>query len=124
MSNIIEVENLVKTYQLFGTNSERIKGILTPKNKLKNNVHYTLNGINFTLKKGRTLGLIGLNGSGKSTLSNIIAGLIPETSGSVKRYGSVSLLAISEGLNNELTGRENIKLKCLLLGFSKNRLAI
>ena len=83
---------------------------------------YALKDISFSLEKGHSLGLVGMNGSGKSTLSNIIAGLSMPTEGMIVTDGTPSLIAISSGLNNYLTGRENIELKGMMLGFSMNKI--
>lgn len=81
-----------------------------------------MQNISFTASPGDVIGIIGVNGAGKSTLSNLISGIIPPTSGSIETVGETSLIAISSGMNNELTGRENIELKCLLLGYSKKKI--
>lgn len=83
---------------------------------------YALQDISFTAEKGDVIGVIGINGSGKSTLSNLISGVIPPTSGEINILGDVSLISIATGLNNQLSGRENIELKCLMLGFSKQEI--
>ena len=77
---------------------------------------------NFEAEKGDIIGFVGINGSGKSTLSNIISGIVPETDGFVKLNGEAALIAVSSGLKGDLTGRENIELKCLMLGFSKQEI--
>src|SRR5699024_3176373 len=83
---------------------------------------YALKGVNFVADHGEVIGFVGTNGSGKSTLSNIIAGIVPETGGTVKVNGQVSLIAVSAGLKNDLTGRDNIELKLLMLGFDKREI--
>src|SRR5699024_6730783 len=83
---------------------------------------YVLQDVTFEVEKGDIVGFIGINGSGKSTLSNIIAGIVPETSGSVMVNGETSLIAVAAGLKEDLTGRDNIELKCLMLGFTKQEI--
>lgn len=80
---------------------------------------YALKDINFSVNKGDIVGILGTNGSGKSTLSKILAGLTDTDSGEVTINGDASLIAIRSGLNKQLTGLENIKLKGALLGLSK-----
>jgi ABC-type polysaccharide/polyol phosphate transport system ATPase subunit len=82
-----------------------------------------LKGINLQVYKGECFGLLGKNGSGKSTLLRTIAGvMIPEV-GKVKVYGRVApLLGLGVGLEMEMTGIENIKLCCTLMGFTKEEI--
>lgn len=80
---------------------------------------YALKDINFSVNKGDIVGILGTNGSGKSTLSKILAGLTDTDSGEITINGEASLIAIRSGLNKQLTGLENIKLKGALLGLPK-----
>ena len=77
-------------------------------------------GISFEVKQGEILGITGKNGSGKSTLLRALAHIFAADEGSIDLHGhSVSLLAIGVGFKNEMTGRENIMLSGMLLGFSE-----
>lgn len=83
---------------------------------------YALKDISFQIQKGEVVGVLGTNGSGKSTLSSILAGISSIDSGTIHVNGEQALIAINSGLNNQLTGLENIKLKGALLGLSKKRI--
>ena len=72
--------------------------------------------VSFKIHSGEIVGLIGLNGSGKSTLSDLIVGITKPTSGRIERQGTASLLSINGGLKPNLTGMDNIILKCLYHG--------
>jgi lipopolysaccharide transport system ATP-binding protein len=86
-------------------------------------VHEALHGISFDLRRGEALGIIGLNGSGKSTLLQIIAGVLPATSGRVQTHGRIAaLLELGSGFNPELTGRENIYINGAILGLGRARI--
>lgn len=79
-----------------------------------------MRGISFDVKQGEILGITGKNGSGKSTLLRALANIFSADEGSIDLHGhSVSLLAIGVGFKNEMTGRENIMLSGMLLGFSE-----
>lgn len=81
-----------------------------------------LHGISFEILQGEIVGLVGRNGSGKSTLLRVLAGIFEADSGSVDLHGStVSLLALGVGFLKQLSGRENIYLSAMLLGFSKQQ---
>ena len=120
MAKTIEIKNVSKKYKLYSTNSERIKDLILPKSYGKD--FWALRNVNFEANNGDVVGFIGINGSGKSTLSNIIAGIVPQTSGEVKVHGEASLIAVASGLKGDLTGRQNIELKCLMLGFTKKEI--
>lgn len=116
------VRNVTKKYKLYHSRAERLKDIILPKSYGED--FYALRGVSLTTQPGDVVGVIGVNGSGKSTLSNIISGVIPPTSGEVTIQGQAALIAINTGLNNELSGRENIELKCLMLGFTRKQIKV
>ncbi|WP_099159468.1 teichoic acids export ABC transporter ATP-binding subunit TagH [Virgibacillus ndiopensis] len=120
MEKTIVVSNVTKKHKLYTSTSEKLKDIFTRKGYGED--FYALKNVNFEAFKGDVIGFVGVNGAGKSTLSNIIAGILPETTGTVEVNGDVSLIAIASGLKGNLTGRENIELKCLMLGFNKKEI--
>ena len=78
-----------------------------------------LKGLNFEIKRGEFLGIVGRNGSGKSTLLKILAGIYYPEKGNVTINGAlVPFIELGVGFNPELTGRENVYLNGALLGFS------
>lgn len=79
--------------------------------------------VSFTVPKGQILGIIGKNGSGKSTMLKALAGIFNPDQGSIDLKGhTVSLMAIGVGFQKEVTGRENILLSGMLLGFSEDEI--
>lgn len=113
--NAIEIKDLVISYK--EEKSFSIKNILHRK---KAQYFTAVNGVSFDVKKGEIVGIIGRNGSGKSTLLNSVAGIFAPDSGSINLNGnSVSLLSIGVGFQRSLSGRANIILCGLLLGFEE-----
>lgn len=81
---------------------------------------WALRGINFSVEKGETMGVIGPNGSGKSTLLSIIASTMAPTTGRVITRGRLaSLLELGAGFHPDLTGRENIFLNGAIMGIPR-----
>ena len=92
--------------------------------KSKTEVFEAIRGISFQVQKGQIMGIVGKNGSGKSTLLKTLSGIFSPDEGSVDLHGhSVSLLSIGVGFQKDLTGRENIYLSGMLLGFSEQQVA-
>lgn len=120
LEKAIIVRNVSKKYKLYNSTKDRLLDLFSMRSRGES--FYALRDVNFEAEKGVVVGFVGINGSGKSTLSNIIAGIVPQTSGTVTVNGEVSLIAVSAGLKNELTGRDNIELKLLMLGFSKEQI--
>lgn len=116
----IEVKDLVISYRDIKKSS--IKKNLLSFKRQKKEVFTAVNGISFTVKEGEILGIIGKNGSGKSTTLNALAGIFSPDSGTIDLKGhSVSLLSIGVGFQKEMTGRENIILCGMLLGFTEQK---
>ena len=92
--------------------------------KTEDNRFWALKDINFEVKKGQVLGVIGRNGAGKSTLLKILSRVTEPTEGYAEIYGRVgSLLEVGTGFHPELTGRENIYLNGAILGMKKAEIA-
>lgn len=114
----IKLKNVTKEYDLFRTNSEKLKSFFNLVKHEDVPHFWSLKGISLTIHQGESVGIIGVNGSGKSTMSNIISGIIPQTTGFVDVRGDTSIVAISAGLKRSLTGLENIRLKGLMQGLT------
>jgi teichoic acid transport system ATP-binding protein len=100
MSNTVIVKNVYKKYKMHTKPSEKLLDVILPGGYGED--FYALQNISFTAKRGDVIGLVGVNGSGKSTLSNIIAGVMPPTSGMVETVGQTSLIAIASGQIKEM----------------------
>ena len=114
----IEVKNLSITYKSMKAYS--IKRNLLKLKKVDVKEFQAVKDVSFQLEEGQILGIIGKNGSGKSTMLKALAGIFSADRGTIDLHDrSVSLLSIGVGFNNSLSGRENIMLSGMLLGFSE-----
>lgn len=84
---------------------------------------HALKGVSFEVEEGKILGIIGKNGAGKSTMLRAIAGIFSPDKGKIDLHGrTISLLSIGVGFNKKLTGKENIYLSGMLLGFQEEEI--
>lgn len=119
--NAIEVRNLKIRYKCLKNMS--IKSSIFRLKKTKTEVFEAVKGISFDIKKGEIVGLIGKNGSGKSTTLRAIANIFSPDEGTIELYSdSIALMSIGVGFQRKLTGRENILLSGMLLGYPKEKI--
>ena len=115
---VVEFKHVTKTYKLYRNDREKITAALVPKKKLREKT--ANDDISFKVKRGESVAIIGKNGAGKSTLLKLITGVTFPTKGEVIVNGQVSaILELTTGFDDALTGRENIYLKCMILGLEK-----
>lgn len=123
MNYIVNANNVGVKFTKFGNiKRQELKRIvlnsLTGKN-LNKKEFWALKNINFRLKAGEIVGIIGKNGAGKSTLCRVLSHIYRPDVGFVEIDGLVSaLLSLGTGFNKELTGTENIYMNGMMLGFS------
>lgn len=118
---IIDVDHVSMRFNLASEKFDSFKEyvIRTLKKQISFNEFWALKDVSFHVKKGESLGLIGLNGSGKSTMLKVIAGVLKPTKGSVKVEGTVApLIELGAGFDMDLTASENIFLNGAILGYS------
>ena len=121
----VQVENVTQRFRLIHERPDTMRELFARffHSKVSYQDFEALSNISFQVKRGEMLGIIGRNGSGKSTLLKVIAGIYTPTAGRVQVNGTLApLLELGAGFHLELTGRENILLNGLLLGFSKSEM--
>lgn len=128
LMRVINVENVSKLYFLGGTSHNSLRDALVSfikgAKRDKKRELWALKDVNFEVKDGETLGIIGHNGAGKSTLLKILSRITKPTSGQIEIHGRVgSLLEVGTGFHNELSGRENIYLNGAILGMKRAEIA-
>lgn len=136
----IQVTGLSKCYRIYDRPQDRLKqgflntlaqclpgaaaSTLRTKAQACGKDFWALRDIQFTVKRGETVGIVGRNGSGKSTLLQLICGTLNPSSGQIAVSGRVAaLLELGAGFNPEFSGRENVFLNGQLLGLSRTQVA-
>jgi lipopolysaccharide transport system ATP-binding protein len=132
MSDVaVSVRGLSKSYKISHDDEKHITLAETLLSRLKNPLRqrktetfWALKDVNFEIKKGEVVGIIGRNGAGKSTLLKVLSRITEPTTGEIDIHGRVgSLLEVGTGFHPELTGRENVYLNGAILGMSKSEIA-
>lgn len=119
---IIKAENVSMCFRMSYDQIRSVKEYIVQffKGKIRYKEFWALENINFEIKKGEVVGLIGGNGAGKSTLLKIISGILKPTNGNIQVHGSlVPMLELGSGFDFDLSGRENIFLNGAVLGYSE-----
>ena len=121
-NTMINVDNVSMKFRMGSDNIMSLKELIIA--KIKKKVSYkdfwVFKDINFEVKKGEVVGIVGRNGAGKSTLLKIISGILQPTEGKVELQGRVvPMLELGSGFDYDLTGRENIFLNGSILGYSE-----
>src|ERR1700682_106688 len=119
----ISVRNISKCYRVFDDQRSRLLHAVWHKHTKGTQEVWALKDINFEIKRGESVAIIGRNGGGKSTLLEILTGTLTPTTGEVKVNGRVSgLLELGSGFNPAYSGKDNVILNGLLLGLSREEI--
>lgn len=136
--HVVRVDQASKCFRIYTSPSDRLRQygarwmrralpdmaqrLLPPGlvNKTFHREFWALRNISFELRRGESVGILGMNGAGKSTLLQLVAGILKPTSGSIETHGRLAgLFELGSGFNPEFTGRENVFLNAAMLGFSR-----
>lgn len=118
--SVIELNNVSKHYRVYARPSDRLLEWVSPTQR--HSVFKALKNVSLSVRPGDTLGLVGDNGAGKSTLLKLIAGVVRPSEGFVTIRGSrLAILDLSVGLNEELSGRDNVLQQLSLYGLSRQQ---
>lgn len=123
--NIVEVNDVSMMFNICKERIDNIKEyfIKLCNGKLMFEEFWALKNISFSIKKGESIGIVGLNGSGKSTLLKIIAQVMKPTNGEVTVNGMVApLIELGAGFDYDLSARENVFLNGAVLGYTRRQM--
>jgi len=124
-SPVIKVQNITQRFRLIQERPDSIRELFA--RAFRHNSQYhdfdAIQNVSFDVHQGEMVGIVGRNGSGKSTLLKVVAGVYKPTFGSVEVHGTLApLIELGAGFHGELTGRENVLMNGLLMGFSKREM--
>lgn len=120
----LEVEGLGKSYRMYKSPFRRVTEVLTRGAIRGHEEFWALKDVSFKMRPGTSLGLCGANGAGKSTLLKVLAGTTTPTEGRYRMNGRVaSLLELGAGFHMDFTGRANIFMNGIMMGYSRKEMA-
>jgi ABC-type polysaccharide/polyol phosphate transport system ATPase subunit len=122
---VIQVENVTQRFRVIHERPDTLRELFAKFLRHTASFHDfdAVKNVSLEIPRGQMIGLVGRNGSGKSTLLKIIAGVYRPTTGNVRVTGTLApLIELGAGFHGELTGRENILLNGLLMGYSKQEM--
>lgn len=121
--NVIEVHNVYKKFKNYNDKSTSLKEKILHRERNKYQENWVLNGIDFEVKRGEAVGLVGCNGCGKSTTLKLLTKIIYPDQGSIEVKGRVSsLLELGAGFHPDLSGYENIYLNAAVFGLTRKEI--
>ncbi len=113
----IEAHGLGKAYAIYDRPEHRLWQLLFGRWRRFHSEFRAVQGVDLSVMRGETVGIVGRNGSGKSTLLKMVSGILTPTEGSLEVRGHVApILALGVGFNPDFTGRENVRMSAALLG--------
>lgn len=121
--NAIEIKHVTKSFKIYYDKASTLKEHLLFWKRNESELYTALKDINLDIKKGETVGLIGINGSGKSTLLKLMTKIIYPTKGEIITHGKLtSLLELGAGFHQDFTGRENIYFNAAIFGLTRQEI--
>jgi len=116
----IKVINVKKKFKSYADKASSLKERFLRPNSRKHEEFWVLNGVNFVVKKGEAIGIIGKNGSGKSTTLKLLTRILSPNEGTIEIAGRVSsLIELGAGFHPDMTGRENIYTNASIFGITR-----
>jgi lipopolysaccharide transport system ATP-binding protein len=128
MRSAIELQNVTKIYRRYGgRHFSTLKSALLRRSVIRDlapaDTFAAVKNLSFDVPRGSTFGVMGRNGSGKSTALKLVAGITKPTSGTVSVHGRISaLIELGAGFHPEISGRENVFINGIMLGFTKREI--
>ena len=118
---VVSFNNVSKLYKLYKNDKKRLLSVFSK--KVQYSPKWAVSEVTFNIDQGESVAIFGTNGAGKSTVLKMVTGVTFPTIGDIFVEGRVSaLLELTAGFDPELTGRENLFLKCQLMGMKDDEI--